>query len=258
MPGLTSLIAAFSSARADASGHYAPPRIRRRRQGSLASKCLFLVCWVYFTLGLARALSPLRTRSFLHPSSFALSSTSNKSSFSPTSTSSTYDVVSSLFQSASNSDKRPIILFDGTCNLCNGGVNFVLDNDSKGHFRMAALQSQVGKSLLRAFGKDANDISSIVLVQSKSDAYFKSDAVLRIASSLDSPIYKALSVLGLTLTPRFVRDPIYMKVSKNRYGLFGKSDSCRLSDERYDDRFVDDDKYFSNASNDSPPDSNQS
>ena len=29
-------------------------------------------------------------------------------------------------------DKRPVILFDGVCNLCNGGVNFALDNDSIG------------------------------------------------------------------------------------------------------------------------------
>lgn len=31
-------------------------------------------------------------------------------------------------------DKRPVILFDGVCNLCNGGVNFALDNDSVGKF----------------------------------------------------------------------------------------------------------------------------
>jgi hypothetical protein len=30
------------------------------------------------------------------------------------------------------SDKRPVILFDGVCNLCNGGVNFALDHDNKG------------------------------------------------------------------------------------------------------------------------------
>jgi len=29
-------------------------------------------------------------------------------------------------------DDRPIILFDGHCNLCNGGVNFALDHDPKG------------------------------------------------------------------------------------------------------------------------------
>lgn len=29
-------------------------------------------------------------------------------------------------------DDRPVILFDGVCNFCNGWVNFVLDNDKKG------------------------------------------------------------------------------------------------------------------------------
>ena len=29
-------------------------------------------------------------------------------------------------------DQRPVILFDGICNLCNGGVNFALDHDVKG------------------------------------------------------------------------------------------------------------------------------
>ena len=33
---------------------------------------------------------------------------------------------------ASPDDQRPVILFDGMCNLCNGGVNFALDNDSIG------------------------------------------------------------------------------------------------------------------------------
>ncbi|CAA0839150.1 DCC family protein - chloroplastic, partial [Striga hermonthica] len=28
-------------------------------------------------------------------------------------------------------DSRPIMLFDGVCNLCNGGVKFVRDNDRK-------------------------------------------------------------------------------------------------------------------------------
>ena len=31
-------------------------------------------------------------------------------------------------------DQRPVILFDGVCNLCNGGVNFVLDHDVKGEY----------------------------------------------------------------------------------------------------------------------------
>ena len=29
-------------------------------------------------------------------------------------------------------DDRPVILFDGVCNLCHGGVNFALDHDEVG------------------------------------------------------------------------------------------------------------------------------
>ena len=37
-----------------------------------------------------------------------------------------------LAASAYTDDDRPIILFDGQCNLCNGGVNFALDHDPNG------------------------------------------------------------------------------------------------------------------------------
>merc|ERR1712028_277415 len=61
-------------------------------------------------------------------------------------------------------DDRPIILFDGVCNLCNTAVNLALDWDPSGKLRFAALQSNVGRSLLEVNGRNANDISSIVLV----------------------------------------------------------------------------------------------
>lgn len=52
-------------------------------------------------------------------------------------------------------DLRPVILFDGNCNLCNGGVQFVLDYDKDGVFRFASLQSDAGKALLRRCGRQA-------------------------------------------------------------------------------------------------------
>jgi len=86
--------------------------------------------------------------------------------------------------------------------------------------------------------KDPKDISSIVLVTSNARGYFKSDAVLRISRGLDSPVYRAIGALSLAITPRFVRDTVYGLVSKNRYRLFGASESCRLEDESFGDRFV--------------------
>ncbi len=38
-------------------------------------------------------------------------------------------IASSVFNTG---DSRPVVLFDGVCNLCNGAVNFSLDHDSKG------------------------------------------------------------------------------------------------------------------------------
>jgi hypothetical protein len=35
-------------------------------------------------------------------------------------------------QAFEKKNDRPIILFDGQCNLCNGGVNFALDHDPNG------------------------------------------------------------------------------------------------------------------------------
>ncbi len=47
---------------------------------------------------------------------------------------------------------RSVILFDGICNFCNEGVNFFLSNDAdktRGHFRFAALQGDLGQALLK-------------------------------------------------------------------------------------------------------------
>lgn len=50
-------------------------------------------------------------------------------------------------------DTRPVILFDGACNLCNGGVQFVLDWDNEAVFRFASLQSEAGRALLKRSGR---------------------------------------------------------------------------------------------------------
>eukprot|EP00227_Mantoniella_beaufortii_P007884 CAMPEP_0197575664 /NCGR_PEP_ID=MMETSP1326-20131121/988_1 /TAXON_ID=1155430 /ORGANISM="Genus nov. species nov., Strain RCC2288" /LENGTH=197 /DNA_ID=CAMNT_0043138473 /DNA_START=253 /DNA_END=846 /DNA_ORIENTATION=+ len=138
-------------------------------------------------------------------------------------------------------DKRPIILFDGVCNLCNGGVNLALDLDPSGRLRFAALQSPAGRALLQRAGRQPDDISSIVLIE-ENKAYVKSDAVLRIATYLDAPLLPPLlplagGVIG-PLFPQFFRDAVYDLVADNRYDLLGKQDSCRLGDDRFDERFV--------------------
>ena len=140
-------------------------------------------------------------------------------------------------------DKRPIILFDGVCNLCNNAVNLALDWDPSGKLRFAALQSNVGRSLLQSHGREADDISSIVFV-TKSGAYTKSDAILGITEELNPlPILslKPFAKIASNIVPQFLRDLIYDGVADNRYSIMGMRDECRMDyDGEFTDRFVDD------------------
>eukprot|EP00537_Pseudo-nitzschia_pungens_P004379 CAMPEP_0172363476 /NCGR_PEP_ID=MMETSP1060-20121228/6832_1 /TAXON_ID=37318 /ORGANISM="Pseudo-nitzschia pungens, Strain cf. cingulata" /LENGTH=170 /DNA_ID=CAMNT_0013086225 /DNA_START=797 /DNA_END=1309 /DNA_ORIENTATION=- len=143
-----------------------------------------------------------------------------------------------------DTDQRPVILFDGVCNLCNNAVNLALDWDPEGKLRFSALQSNVGRSLLEANGRRADDISSIVLV-TKEGAFVKSDAVLKITEEL-TPVsllpLKPAAIAGRFLVPKFLRDVIYDNVADNRYQLMGKRNECRFdADGEFDDRFVHDD-----------------
>jgi len=180
-----------------------------------------------------------------------LSSSSSSSSTSKTNKKSGKSLL--LDEAFSKTDSRPVILFDGVCNLCHGGVNFVLDTDNTpdGALRFAALQSDLGKVLLERAGKKPDDISSIVLVECEGQSnnndkelkfYFKSEAVLRIGAKLGnfygiplSPFAKVANAF----VPMFIRDKIYDTVAKNRYNLLGKKDECRFdADGKFDERFL--------------------
>ncbi|XP_004236013.1 DCC family protein At1g52590, chloroplastic isoform X2 [Solanum lycopersicum] len=122
-------------------------------------------------------------------------------------------------------DNRPIMLFDGVCNLCNGGVKFVRDNDNKRRIRYEALQSEAGKNLLRRSGRAPDDISSVVLVE-KDRSYVKSEAVLKIMEYINLPFPQL--AFFLQFVPLFIRDFAYDNVANNRYALFGRSESCEI------------------------------
>eukprot|EP00775_Hariotina_reticulata_P013275 gene13275-13406_t len=123
-----------------------------------------------------------------------------------------------------------------TCEWCNGGVNFVLDWDTEGVYRFAALQSKPGRRLLMRCGRHPDDISSIVLVE-EDGCYIKSEAVLKIATRLNMP-FPLLAALAMPVPKDLIRDPLYDQVANNRYVLFGKQHSCRVSDARFDERFL--------------------
>ena len=128
-------------------------------------------------------------------------------------------------------------------------MNLALDWDPEGKLRFSALQSNVGRALLQANGKRADDISSIVLV-TEDGAFVKSDAVLKITEEL-TPLsllpLKPAAVMGRVLVPKFLRDIIYDGVADNRYDLMGKRNECRFdADGEFENRFVNDDIALKN------------
>lgn len=131
------------------------------------------------------------------------------------------------------------ILFDGVCNFCNASINFIIDRDSKGIFKFAALQSEVGQELLKKFGLKTNDsesrtFDSIVAIDGYK-VYQKSDAALEIARRMDG-IWKIFYVFKII--PAFLRNPVYDLIARNRYRFFGKTDACRIPTPELKTRFL--------------------
>lgn len=130
--------------------------------------------------------------------------------------------------------EHPVVLFDGVCNFCNAGVNFIIDNDPKKIFRFAALQSKAGKALLKKFNLSADALDTVALIENEK-AYTKSSAALRIMRKLNQP-FPLFSFISFV--PPFVRDTVYDVVAKNRYRWFGKRESCCVPAPELKSRFL--------------------
>jgi predicted DCC family thiol-disulfide oxidoreductase YuxK len=139
-----------------------------------------------------------------------------------------YDVDSStmseLTHPAKQPPEHPVIFFDGVCNLCNAGVNFIIDRDKNRMFRFAALQSETGSALLRRHNMDENSYDTFILDEGDT-CYTRSDAALRIARRMNGawPL-----LYGFIIIPRFLRDAVYRYIAGNRYRWFGRSEQCRV------------------------------
>ena len=121
-------------------------------------------------------------------------------------------------------EKETVVFFDGVCNICNKSVNFIMDRDVKNVIFFASLQSDYAKKTLLPFNVDPTDLNTIIFLEN-GEIHKKSDAALQICKYLKGN-WKALS--WCLIFPRFIRDFVYITIAKNRYKLFGKSDTCRL------------------------------
>ncbi len=131
-------------------------------------------------------------------------------------------------------EKKPIILFDGVCNLCNTAIQFVIKHDPKEIFVFASLQSDIGQQILKDNNLPLQQLNSFVLLQN-GIIYTKSSAALKVAQQL-SGIWKTLYIFNIV--PKFIRDGVYGFIAKNRYKWFGKNESCPLPSPQLKQRFL--------------------
>ncbi|WP_295846278.1 DCC1-like thiol-disulfide oxidoreductase family protein [Tardiphaga sp.] len=118
-----------------------------------------------------------------------------------------------------------IILYDGVCVFCSHWVRFIATRDTDRRFRFTAIQSGYGTRLARALGIDPEDPDSNAVIHGGT-AHFRSDGALTVLSQLPGWHWAG----GLRALPRWLRDPVYNLVARNRYRIFGRSEACMVPD----------------------------
>lgn len=129
---------------------------------------------------------------------------------------------------------KKLILFDGVCNFCNFWVNFIIDRDSKDLFRFASLQSEFGQSILKNINLSTDDFDTFLLID-EAGYYIKSTAALIVLKNISGWLKILYPFIYL---PKFLRDSLYSIIAKNRYNIFGKSETCRVPTDSEKSRFV--------------------
>lgn len=117
-----------------------------------------------------------------------------------------------------------IIIYDGSCLLCNGFIRFVIKRDAK-----KSIMFKPNKFLTN------NQYGESIKYLVNGTELSKSDAFLKIVSDLGG-IWLIFSKICIVV-PKIIRDSIYDFVADNRYNIFGKS-SCLLPKESIKSRII--------------------
>ena len=128
----------------------------------------------------------------------------------------------------------PLVLYDGYCNLCSRAVKTILKHEKKPIYFFLSLQSP--KTSQFAPGHVFPDPPETVVLIENGKIYDKSTAALKISGNLKFPYWLMYYFIFI---PRFIRDPMYKLVAKNRYRWFGKRNSCYVPGQKWKHRFLD-------------------
>ncbi len=132
-------------------------------------------------------------------------------------------------------DAGPVVLFDGTCNLCSRAVRFIARRDRAGRLRFASLQSPTAQELIGRLPAAPGAADAVALAECGA-IVTGSEALLRIGRYLRWP-WPLLALFARAI-PCVLRDALYRLVARNRYRWFGKRERCAIPDEGLRARFL--------------------
>ena len=127
-----------------------------------------------------------------------------------------------------------ILLFDGTCGLCDALARFVCARDGGKKFMFAALQSESGRRLAERHKISSEELRTMALIEGER-CYRRSSAALRVARELGGT-WKA--AYALIIIPAPLRDAAYNWISSNRYRWFGQHECRRVLEGVPAERFL--------------------
>ncbi len=117
-----------------------------------------------------------------------------------------------------------IIVFDGICHVCTGGVRLLRRLRVEPPFQLIPMQSAAGKALLVEYGIDPEDpVTFLVLDQGQ--RFIESDASIHAIAAAGG-LWRMIYIVRLV--PRRWRDALYRLLARNRYRWFGRRSTCCL------------------------------
>ncbi len=132
-------------------------------------------------------------------------------------------------------DTRPLLIFDGLCVLCSGGVQFMMRHDRDGTCRFATIQHLVPQALYKHYGLDATRFTTfMVLADGVPHTKWRG---LLAAAGLMGGGWKVLGTVG-RLLPSALGNLIYDVVQNNRLQWFGARATCYMPSEAERQRFL--------------------
>lgn len=128
---------------------------------------------------------------------------------------------------------KPVLVFDGTCVLCNHFFQWLVQKDVKQKFNFSTLQSDFGTSLVSGIHQPVNIDS--VLLYDHGITYIHSDAVITALKILGGRF--AFLGFAMQIFPKFIRNGFYKFIARNRYTWFGTKD-CMIPTKEIKSRFI--------------------